>query len=245
MKEAFGYANIEEGHAVRVPARRARDAMERHGLGAMLLMYDENIRYVTSTLTPGWNAEGRAARVVEGKEPILYEQGDIGIHIKAHSPWIPQENVRHLLAWIKVPRDWPHRCRSTSSPTRRTAILEDAGVKDKPLGVDFIDITMMKTFERAGITWTDGMTPMMEARAVKSPDEQNCSRIGSICDAPLRDVQFIRPGLTENQVAAHGFEYLYSFPGVEDVEDVIVSSAPTPGRTGGTSPTGSSGRASR
>ena len=38
--------------------------------------------------------------------------------------------------------------------------------------------------------------------------------------------QFLKPGLTENQVAAFGFEYLYSFPGVEDVEDVIVSSGP-------------------
>ena len=51
--------------------------------------------------------------------------------------------------------------------------------------------------------------------------------MGSICDALHYEMsQFIRPGLTENQVAAHGFEYLYSFPGVEDVEDVIVSSGP-------------------
>ncbi len=33
---------------------RARDAMRRHGLGAILCMYDENVRYITSTLTPGW-----------------------------------------------------------------------------------------------------------------------------------------------------------------------------------------------
>ena len=53
------------------------------------------------------------------------------------------------------------------------------------------------------------MTPMMEARAVKSPDEQNCSRIvGSICDALHYEMsQWLRPGLTENQVAAHGFEF--------------------------------------
>jgi Xaa-Pro dipeptidase len=72
------------------------------------------------------------------------------------------------------------------------------------------------------------MTPMMEARAIKSPDEQNCSRIvGSMCDALHYEMsQFLKPGLTENQVAAFGFEYLYNFPGVEDVEDVIVSSGP-------------------
>ena len=78
--------------------------MQRHGLGAMLLMYDENVRYVTSTLTPGWNRLKpglRYAVLIEGQEPILYEQGDIGIHIKAHSPWIPPENVRHSFAWIK------------------------------------------------------------------------------------------------------------------------------------------------
>ncbi|NQV56343.1 MAG: aminopeptidase P family N-terminal domain-containing protein, partial [Rhodospirillales bacterium] len=34
---------------------RARERMKAHGIGALLLMYDENVRYVTSTLTPGWN----------------------------------------------------------------------------------------------------------------------------------------------------------------------------------------------
>ena len=210
---------------------RARDAMARHGLGAMLLMYDENIRYVTSTLTPGWNRLKpglRYAVLVEGKEPILYEQGDIGIHIKAHSPWIPQENVRHSFAWIKgaagpgrtdAGRQVHQRAGRRPRGRRREGQAARRGLHRHH---------MMKTFERAGITWTDGMTPMMEARAVKSPDEQNCSRIvGSICDALHYEMtQFIRPGLTENQVAAFGFEYLYSFPGVEDVEDVIVSSGP-------------------
>ncbi|HLI15495.1 MAG TPA: aminopeptidase P family N-terminal domain-containing protein, partial [Acidimicrobiales bacterium] len=58
---------------------RAREAMRRHGLGAILCMYDENVRYITSTLTPGWNRLKpglRYAILVEGREPILYEQGD-------------------------------------------------------------------------------------------------------------------------------------------------------------------------
>ena len=33
---------------------RAREAMKRNGLGAMLAMYDENVRYISSTVTPGW-----------------------------------------------------------------------------------------------------------------------------------------------------------------------------------------------
>jgi len=87
---------------------------------------------------------------------------------------------------------------------------------------------MIRAFERAGITWSDGMTPMMEARAIKSPDEQKAVRIvGSICDSLHYEfTQFLKPGLTENEVAAFGFNYLYSIPGMEDVEDVIVSSGP-------------------
>jgi Xaa-Pro dipeptidase len=237
MKEAFGYANIEWkagidwGKVREWRLLRARDAMRRHGLGAMLLMYDENVRYVTSTLTPGWNRLKpglRYAVLCEGREPIIYEQGDIGIHLRAHSPWIPPANVRHSFSWIKGAAG-PASAMQVEKFTRALLDdLEEAGVKDQPLGVDFIDINMIRAFESAGVTWTDGMTPMMEARAVKSPDEQNGLRIvASICDAFHYEMsQFLKPGLTENQVAAFGFEYLYSFPGTEDVEDVIVSSGP-------------------
>ncbi|HEX6843909.1 MAG TPA: Xaa-Pro peptidase family protein [Actinomycetota bacterium] len=237
MREAFGYASIEwkqgiDWNAVRAwRLARAREAMKRHGLGAMLLMFDENVRYVTSTLTPGWNRLKpglRYAILVEGKDPILYEQGDIGIHVKKHSPWLKPENIRHSFSWIKGAAGPAAQNQVRKFTNALLNDLEDAGVKDQPMGVDFIDINMMQAFEEAGITWTDGMTPMMEARAVKSVDEVNCQRIvASICDALHYEMQqFLRPGLTENQVAAHGFEFLYSFPGVEDVEDVIVSSGP-------------------
>jgi Xaa-Pro aminopeptidase len=237
MKEAFGVLGTDWKEGInwdrvrRHRLSRAREAMQRHGLGAMLVMYDENIRYMTSTLTPGWNRLKpglRYAVLPEGKEPILYEQGDIGIHIRKHSPWIPPENVRHSYSWIKG-ASGPATDMQVEKFTRALLEnMEDAGVMNQPLGVDFIDINMIKAFERAGIEWTDGMTPMMEARAIKSPDEQNALRmVGSICDALHSEFsRFLKPGLTENEVAAFGFEYLYSIPGMEDVEDVIVSSGP-------------------
>ena len=87
---------------------------------------------------------------------------------------------------------------------------------------------MIKIFKEKKITWTDGMTPMMEARAVKNVDEQECFRIvGAIGDATHWEcMKFLRPGITENQVTAHLMKYLYNIPGMEDVEDVIVSSGP-------------------
>jgi len=83
---------------------RARQMMKKHGLGAMLCMYDENVRYITGTLTPGWNRLKpglRYAMLCGDGRPILFEQGDLGFQIERHSPWLPKENVRHSFAWIK------------------------------------------------------------------------------------------------------------------------------------------------
>jgi Xaa-Pro aminopeptidase len=237
MKEAFGVLGTDWKEGINWQRmrewrlNRAREAMRRHGLGAILCMYDENLRYISSTLTPGWNRLKPGLRygiLVEGREPIVYEQGDIGLHLKAHSPWIPQENVRYSYSWIKGAAG-PASEQQVEKFTRALLNdLEEAGVRDQPLGVDFIDINMLKAFERAGLQWQDGMTPMMEARAIKGPDEINAMRmVGSICDVLHYEyTQWLKPGLTENEVAAFGFKYLYDIPGMEDVEDVIVSSGP-------------------
>lgn len=210
---------------------RAREAMRRHGLGAILAMYDENVRYLTTTLTPGWNRLKpglRYAILIEGKQPILYEQGDIGVHVRRHSPWLPPQNVRHSFAWLKGAAGPAAEMQVKKFTDALLGDLEDAGVKGKPLGVDFVDINMIRAFERAGIKWTDGMTPMMEARSVKNVDEQEAMRIvGAIGDALHYEFsKFLKPGLTENQVTAFGMKYLYDIAGMEDVEDIIVSSGP-------------------
>ncbi len=237
MKEAFGVLSTDWKEGINWAAvrqwrlQRAREAMRRHELGAILCMYDENLRYISSTLTPGWNRLKPGLRygiLVEGKEPIVYEQGDIGFHVKAHSPWIPEENVRYSYSWIKGAAGAASQQQVAKFTRALINDLEDAGVRDQPIGVDFIDINMLRAFEEAGLEWRDGMSPMMEARAIKSPDEIKAMRmVGSICDVlHYKFMEFIKPGMTENEVAAFGFHELYAIPGMEDVEDVIVSSGP-------------------
>src|SRR6202140_4029836 len=192
---------------------RARERMKAHGLGAMLLMYDENVRYVT---------------LCGGDAPVLFEQGDLGFQIERHSPWIPKENVRWSYAWIKGAAGAASRQQVTKFTNAIVQEMKKSGVGGMKLGVDFIDINMIAAFEDAKIQWVDGMTPMMEARAVKNVDEQECLRIvGAIGDAAhWEPMKFLRPGITEDQVTAHIMNFLYSIPGIEDVEDVIVSSGP-------------------
>ena len=171
---------------------------------------------------------GEVFRKILALPAALIERAAIGAQIARHSPWIPEENIRYSYAWIKGAAGGA----SEQQVTKFTnAILEEMkrfGVAGEKPGVDFIDINMIGAFEKAGLTWTDGMSAMMEARAIKNVDEQECMRIvGAIGDAAhWETMKFLKPGITENQVTAHIMEFLYSIPGMEDVEDVIVSSGP-------------------
>jgi Xaa-Pro aminopeptidase len=210
---------------------RARERMKAHGLGALLLMYDENIRYVTGTLTPGWcklKPGLRYALLCGDDAPVMFEQGDVGFQLERHSPWIPKENVKHAFPWIKGAAGPASIVQVTKFTKGILQQMKKSNVSGMKLGVDFVDINMVQVFKDEGIDWVDGMTPMMEARAIKNVDEQECMRmVGAIGDAAHWEcMKFLRPGLTENQVTAHIMEFLYSIPGIEDVEDVIVSSGP-------------------
>ena len=237
MGANFGIAGLDWQQRVnwdrlrRYRTERARERMKAHGLGAMLCMYDENVRYITGTLTPGWNRlkPGLRYAILCGDDPpVLFEQGDLGFQIERHSPWIPKENVRWSYAWIKGAAGAASRQQVTKFTDAIVKEMKKSGVAGMKLGVDFIDINMIDIFKSKGIEWVDGMTPMMEARAVKNVDEQECLRmVGAIGDAAhWETMKFLRPGITENQVTAHIMKFLYSIPGMEDVEDVIVSSGP-------------------
>src|SRR6201997_1022676 len=83
---------------------RARQMMKKHGLGALLCMYDENCRYITGTLTPGRDRLKpglRYALLCGDGHPALFEQGALGVQVERPSPWLPKENVRWSYAWIK------------------------------------------------------------------------------------------------------------------------------------------------
>ena len=141
---------------------RARERMKAHGLGAMICMYDENVRYLTGTLTPGWNRLKpglRYAMLCGDDPPVLFEQGDLGFQIERHSPWIPKENVKWSYAWIKGAAGAASRQQVGKFTKAALEQMKKSGVAGMKLGVDFIDINMIQAFKDAKIDWVDGMTP--------------------------------------------------------------------------------------
>ncbi len=210
---------------------RARQAMRDNDLGSMLVMYDENVRYITSTITPGWcrlKPGLRYALLCEGAEPVLFEQGDIGIQINRHCPWLPVENVRYAYSWIKGAVGPASRSQVNKFTNAIKEEMTKYGVLDRKIGADFVDLNILAAFEEHGLKLTDGASPMVTARSIKCAGELEAMKIvAAICDGCHYAIsKFMRPGMQEHQITAFAMNYLYNIPGVEDVEDIIVSSGP-------------------
>ena len=124
---------------------------------------------------------------------------DIGFQIQRHCPWIPKENVRYSYAWIRGAAGPASKIQVKKFTDSIYKELKKAGVEKRPMGTDLIDQNMMIAFKEANINWTDGVTPMLRARAVKNQDEHECLRIcASICDATHYEIsKILRPGVRE------------------------------------------------
>lgn len=206
-------------------------SMKEAGVGSILTMYEENIRYISSTHGPEWTKTIpglRCALILSDGEVILYEQGDNRYHIIRHCPWLQKENVRYAYTWTKGAAGpaSEHQVRKLLGDIRKH--MMDHGVGDLALGVDFADINMLKVFRDMNIAWTDGLKPMLEARAVKTRDEVEALKVAAtIADsAHFEATRILKPGIRENEVVAHLMKYLFNIPGIEHVENLICVSGP-------------------
>ncbi len=211
--------------------KKALTSMKEAGLGAILMMYEENIRYATSTHGPEWTKTIpglRCALLLNDGEAIVYEQGDTRYHTMRHNPWLKRENVRYAYTWTKGAAGpaSEHQAKRLINSVKK--YMADHGVADLPLGVDFADINMLKAFRDLNVEWTDGLMPMLKAREVKTSDEVEALRLAAtIADsAHYEATRIMRPGVKENEVVAGLMKYIVSIPGVEHIENLIVCSGP-------------------
>ena len=165
---------------------RARQALEKSDLGALLVMDTNNIRYLTSTKI-GDKREAPedlplgAAHASSSPDPILWHFGSAAVHHRLYSPWLKPENCKAGLLGL----------RGTVSPSfglmakhagEIASIIREAGVIDMAVGVDIIEPPMMFELQKAGLKIEDGQQLMLDAREIKSVDEiallEPCRRDG-------------------------------------------------------------------
>jgi Xaa-Pro aminopeptidase len=201
---------------------RARAALDASDLGALLLFDVNNIRYVSSTMIGEWSRDkvSRYTLLTRGGDPVVWDFGSAAKHHRLYAPWLKPENSRAGMLGLRGSVA-PEAGLFTAAVAEIKAMLVEQGLADAPLGLDIAELPMVFELQRQGLTVADGQQVMLDARAIKSPDEiMLLSTAAAMVDGVYWDIaQALRPGVRENEIVALANARLYEM-GSDDVEAI-------------------------
>jgi Xaa-Pro aminopeptidase len=198
---------------------RAKRALAESELGALLCFDMNNIRYLTATHIGTWAIDKlvRFALLPQGDEPIMWDFGSAARHHKLYSPWLGEERSRAGISTLRGSVGG----RAEDVARKIRVELEERGLLGEPLGVDVVEISVLRALEAEGITVVDCQPLMQDVRMLKTVDEITllntaCAMVDGAYEELFRAM---RPGIRENDCVALVNKVLYE-AGSEHVEGV-------------------------
>jgi Xaa-Pro aminopeptidase len=180
---------------------RAREAMSKFDLGAMVVYHGANVRYITGVYQGMWKYSIfiRYAVLCRDSEPILFETAGSDMEAaKLNCPWM-YNKVKNMVSGV-------------------VDVLRENKVANEKIGIDLMDMWVHEAFKEAGVNLVNAWPALSTARLIKTVDELECCKysaaIGDACMDMIRNEWLAKPGLTESQLAGlvmkyftdHGFE---------------------------------------
>src|ERR687885_677234 len=201
---------------------RAKQALARSELGALLCFDMANIRYLTATHIGTWAIDKliRFCLLPQGDEPIMWDFGSAARHHKLYNPWLGEERSRAGISTLRGAMS-PQSGRAESVAEKIRAELDQRGLLGEPVGVDAVEPEVLFALQRAGVQVVDGQQLMQNARVIKTRDEITllntaCAMVDGAYDQLY---EHLRPGFRENDCVALVNKVLYEM-GSEFVEGV-------------------------
>jgi Xaa-Pro aminopeptidase len=198
---------------------RAKAHLERSSLGALLCFDMANIRYITATHIGTWAMDKliRFCLLPQGDEPIMWDFGSAARHHKLYNPWLGEERSRAGISTLRGAVEG----RAESVAEKIRVELEERGLLNEPVGVDVIELPVLRALQEAGIQVVDGQALMQDVRKLKTRDEiillnTACTMVDAAYDELYRAM---RPGFRENDCVALVNKVLFEL-GSEHVEGV-------------------------
>src|ERR671931_457351 len=198
---------------------RAKAGLARSELGALLCFDMSNIRYLTATHIGTWAMDKliRLCLLPQNDEPIMWDFGSAARHHKLYNPWLGDERSRAGISTLRG----SVQGRAEAVAEKIKVELEQRGLLGEPLGVDVVELPVLRALENAGITVVDGQALMQDVRMIKTQDE--ITLLNTACamvDAAYEELfRALRPGFRENDCVALVNKVLYEL-GSEHVEGV-------------------------
>ncbi len=200
---------------------KAQASLKKHGIAACLLMRPENMRYVTSTKAVNFIDQLRYTVAFAEHDPVVYELPPGALFGKC--PWVKPENLKMAVVWADEacgPDATWERARKFAQSVKQD--LKEKGLEKEKLGIDKLDEPGQQALREAGIETVDVMTPMLEARAVKTEDEIYCMMMAvAISEVGWYALyEALKPGVMGRDLIAVANKAMYS-AGAEDVWGVL------------------------
>jgi Xaa-Pro dipeptidase len=203
-------------------ARKVAEALDASSLGALILFDMNNVRYTTATHIGNWARDKlfRCVLVMRGQDPILWDIGSAARTHQTYAPWNEPKNWRAgISSWrgsiaeeVGVER---------GNAARLAGILREHGLDGEPIGVDVVELPVLKALEREGLHIEDGHGLMQDVRSIKTFDEVALlDHSAALVDGAYDELyRYLRAGVRENDCVALVNKYLYEH-GSEEVEAV-------------------------
>jgi Xaa-Pro aminopeptidase len=178
-----------------------------------------NIRYITATHIGTWAMDKliRFCLLPQGDEPIMWDFGSAARHHKLYNPWLGEERSRAGISTLRGAVEG----RAESVAEKIKVELEQRGLLGEPVGVDVIELPVLKALQDAGVQVVDGQALMQDVRKIKTEDEITllntaCAMVDAAYDELYRAM---KPGFRENDCVALVNKVLFEL-GSEHVEGV-------------------------
>jgi Xaa-Pro aminopeptidase len=213
---------------------KLKQQLTRSSVGAVLTFDFANIRYMTGTHIGTWAMDKmiRFALLPQGGEPVLWDFGSAARHHQLYCPWLDyrtadesgqEKGFSGARAGISLLRGAFH---PDAGIAERVADhiwteLERYGLQNEPIGVDVLEVPILRALEAKGLRVVDGQQIFLEARRIKTPDEISLlSTAAAMVDSAYDELySFLRPGVRENEAVGLVSKVLYDL-GSEYVEGV-------------------------
>jgi len=212
-------AGVDFPRLIKERFEKAQASVKATGLGAVLCFNFDNIRYITGTHIGEWCRDkmNRYALCPCEGGSFLFDPAVPAKRIS--SPWMEERMEIPISTMLGA---LPPAMKVEEGFARQIKrVLTDYGVEKEPLGVDIMELPMLRALEKEGIEVVDGQQAMLDAREVKTADEiELLKQAAGMVDAVYEDIaRAIRPGTREHELVALANEKLFLL-GAERVECV-------------------------
>ncbi|MGI6732170.1 MAG: M24 family metallopeptidase [Anaerovoracaceae bacterium] len=214
-------SNVDFYRLRRERLARAKQSMKDYGLSALVCYDFDNIRYITGTHVGEWNRNkmNRYCILIDGVEqPFLFDPACPSKRKRVD--WLDNDHIMPAVGSMRG--SIPVEVGMVEKVASQIAgYIREYGAEKGKIGMDLVDIPLIRALEAEKLEIVDGQQAMLDARIIKTDDEiQLLKQSAAMVDAAYYDLaKALRPGVMENELVAIANYKLYNW-GAELVEFV-------------------------